>query len=167
MLNSSRLIALVSVMLFLSILLGIDLTDASAQRVTPKQGGFVAGILFDFNRDQHGLTVKTDGEEAPVIELVNSLIAQAFEERASDVHVEPAEREFRVRFRLDGVLQTRLTLERDRFDPALASGVRDLVWVNAGGGDDSEKNARRTQHFSKRSTSSTKMVAPPTSTSIG
>jgi len=62
-------------------------------------------------------------EEAPVIELVNSLIAQAFEERASDVHVEPSEREFRVRFRLDGVLQTRLTLGRDRFD-AVASRVK-------------------------------------------
>jgi len=62
-------------------------------------------------------------EEAPVIELVNSLIAQAFEEHASDVHVEPAERDFRVRFRLDGVLQTRLTLARDRFD-AVASRIK-------------------------------------------
>ena len=62
-------------------------------------------------------------EEAPVIELVNSLIAQAFEEHASDIHVEPSEREFRVRFRLDGVLQTRLTLGRDRFD-AVASRIK-------------------------------------------
>jgi general secretion pathway protein E len=62
-------------------------------------------------------------EEAPVIELVNGLIAQAFEEHASDIHVEPAEREFRVRFRLDGVLQTRLTLGRDRFD-AVASRIK-------------------------------------------
>jgi general secretion pathway protein E len=62
-------------------------------------------------------------EEAPVIEMVNNLIAQAFEEQASDIHVEPAERDFRVRFRLDGVLQTRLTLARDRFD-AVASRIK-------------------------------------------
>ncbi|MBV8889999.1 MAG: Flp pilus assembly complex ATPase component TadA [Alphaproteobacteria bacterium] len=62
-------------------------------------------------------------EEAPVIEQVNTLIAQAFEELASDIHVEPAERDFRVRFRIDGVLQTRLTLPRDRFD-AVASRIK-------------------------------------------
>src|SRR3984893_3830380 len=62
-------------------------------------------------------------EEAPVIELVNNLIGQAFDEGASDIHVEPAEYDFRVRFRLDGVLQTRLTLPRDRFD-AEASSIK-------------------------------------------
>jgi general secretion pathway protein E len=43
--------------------------------------------------------------EAPVIRLVNAIIAQAVEKRASDVHVEPFEKEFRVRYRIDGVLQ--------------------------------------------------------------
>jgi general secretion pathway protein E len=62
-------------------------------------------------------------EEAPVIELVNNLIGQAFGEGSSDIHVEPAEHDFRVRFRLDGVLQTRLTLPRDRFD-AVASRIK-------------------------------------------
>jgi general secretion pathway protein E len=62
-------------------------------------------------------------EEAPVIELVNNLISQAFEEGASDIHVEPAEYDFRVRFRIDGVLQTRLILPRDRFD-AVASRIK-------------------------------------------
>ena len=62
-------------------------------------------------------------EEAPVIELVNNLIGQAFDEGASDIHVEPAEHDFRVRFRLDGVLQTRLTLPTDRF-AAVASRIK-------------------------------------------
>ena len=62
-------------------------------------------------------------EEAPVIELVNNLIGQAFEEQASDIHVEPAEHDFRVRFRLDGVLHTRFTWPRDRFD-AVASRIK-------------------------------------------
>ena len=42
--------------------------------------------------------------EAPVIRLVNSMIAQAVEKRASDIHLEPFEKEFRIRFRVDGVL---------------------------------------------------------------
>ena len=43
--------------------------------------------------------------EAPVIRLVNAMIARALEMRASDIHVEPFEKEFRIRFRVDGVLQ--------------------------------------------------------------
>jgi general secretion pathway protein E len=42
--------------------------------------------------------------EAPVIRLVNAMIAQAVEKRASDIHIEPFERDFRVRYRIDGVL---------------------------------------------------------------
>ena len=42
--------------------------------------------------------------EAPVIRLVNAMIAQAVERRASDIHIEPFEKEFRIRFRVDGVL---------------------------------------------------------------
>ena len=42
--------------------------------------------------------------EAPVIRLVNAMIAEAVEKRASDIHIEPFEKEFRVRFRIDGVM---------------------------------------------------------------
>jgi general secretion pathway protein E len=42
--------------------------------------------------------------EAPVIRLVNAMIAQAVEKRSSDIHIEPFEKEFRVRYRVDGVL---------------------------------------------------------------
>ena len=42
--------------------------------------------------------------EAPVIRLVNAMIADAVEKRASDIHIEPFEKDFRVRFRVDGVL---------------------------------------------------------------
>jgi len=62
-------------------------------------------------------------EEAPVVELVQNLLSQAFNERASDIHVEPEERSFHARFRIDGVLQNRLTLPRERFD-AVASRVK-------------------------------------------
>jgi len=42
--------------------------------------------------------------EAPVIRLVNAMVAQAVEKRASDIHIEPFEKDFRVRYRIDGVL---------------------------------------------------------------
>ncbi|WP_408004934.1 GspE/PulE family protein [Pseudomonas triclosanedens] len=54
-------------------------------------------------------------EEAPVVELVNNIIGQAVEKRASDIHIEPREFSFHVRFRVDGVLQAQLTLPRERF----------------------------------------------------
>ena len=62
-------------------------------------------------------------EEAPVVELVNNLMAQAVEQRASDIHLEPGEHEFAVRFRIDGVLYSRLTLPRERYN-AVASRLK-------------------------------------------
>ncbi len=44
-------------------------------------------------------------EDAPVVKLVNAILQEAIKRRASDIHVEPYEKEFRVRFRVDGVLQ--------------------------------------------------------------
>jgi type IV pilus assembly protein PilB len=43
-------------------------------------------------------------EDAPIVKFVNLLITQAVQDRASDIHVEPAERDLRIRFRIDGVL---------------------------------------------------------------
>jgi type IV pilus assembly protein PilB len=49
-------------------------------------------------------------EDAPVVKLVNSIIAQAAERGASDIHFEPDGRELRVRFRIDGVLSVSTTI---------------------------------------------------------
>jgi type IV pilus assembly protein PilB len=43
-------------------------------------------------------------ESAPVIKLLNFILSQAIKDRASDIHLEPFEKEFRVRYRVDGVL---------------------------------------------------------------
>jgi general secretion pathway protein E len=43
-------------------------------------------------------------DEAPIIRLVNSLLFQAAKDRASDIHIEPYERDLAVRFRIDGIL---------------------------------------------------------------
>ena len=46
-----------------------------------------------------------EAEQAPVIRFVNSMIADAVRKQASDIHIEPSEKIFRVRFRIDGTLQ--------------------------------------------------------------
>jgi type IV pilus assembly protein PilB len=43
-------------------------------------------------------------EDAPIVKLVNAIMTQAVGDRASDVHIEPAEKNVRIRFRVDGVL---------------------------------------------------------------
>src|SRR5437016_3370287 len=43
-------------------------------------------------------------EEGPIVKMVNLLITQAIGDRASDVHIEPTERDVRIRYRVDGVL---------------------------------------------------------------
>lgn len=49
-------------------------------------------------------SVEAATEDAPVVKLVNMLISKAAADRASDIHIEPTERDLRVRYRIDGVL---------------------------------------------------------------
>lgn len=62
-------------------------------------------------------------EEAPVVELVNNIFAKAVAFNASDIHLDPQEEVFRVRLRVDGILQTQLEQPIDRY-PAVASRVK-------------------------------------------
>ncbi|WP_229837967.1 GspE/PulE family protein [Cellvibrio zantedeschiae] len=62
-------------------------------------------------------------EEAPVVELVNNIFAKAVAFNASDIHLDPQEDVFRVRLRVDGILQTQLEQPIDRY-PAVASRVK-------------------------------------------
>jgi general secretion pathway protein E len=55
--------------------------------------------------DINDLLDASDDDEAPVIRFVNSLFVQAVRERASDIHIEPGEKDLTVRFRIDGVLK--------------------------------------------------------------
>ncbi len=54
------------------------------------------------NLDDDGAAVDADG---PLIRLVNQIIVDAFKLRASDIHLEPLEKRFRLRYRIDGVMQ--------------------------------------------------------------
>ncbi len=54
-------------------------------------------------------TLERAAEEAPIIKLVNLVLTDAVKRGASDIHIEPFERELRVRFRVDGILQNVMT----------------------------------------------------------
>ena len=53
---------------------------------------------------QEETEVEAAVEDAPIVKLVNAVMTQAVTDRASDVHIEPTEKDVRVRFRVDGVL---------------------------------------------------------------
>src|SRR5947199_4593229 len=67
--------------------------------------------------------------EAPVIRLVNAMIAQAVEKRASDIHIEPFEKEFRIRYRIDGVLVSQDPPPRE-LKAAIISRVKLMAKLN-------------------------------------
>jgi type IV pilus assembly protein PilB len=56
--------------------------------------------------------LKTVSEDAPIVRFVNLLISQAVADGASDIHIEPGERELRVRYRIDGVLHEVMRAQR-------------------------------------------------------
>ncbi|PLX93055.1 MAG: type II secretion system protein GspE [Desulfuromonas sp.] len=58
----------------------------------------------DFVRNLEPADLLDSNDEAPIIRFVNSLITQAYKERASDIHIEPFETELIVRYRIDGLL---------------------------------------------------------------
>ena len=71
----------------------------------------------------------TATEDAPIIRLLNSLMFRAVKERASDIHIEPYEREVVVRYRIDGVLHNVLTPPR-RVHAALISRVKIMAGLD-------------------------------------
>ncbi len=62
--------------------------------------------VVDAAEEIDAASLARQGGEAPVIKLVNALMLSAIQRGASDIHVEPYEKELRVRFRIDGVLQS-------------------------------------------------------------
>jgi type IV pilus assembly protein PilB len=61
-------------------------------------------VLEDNAEDEDLSSLREVVEEAPIVKYVNLLITQAIQDRASDIHVEPAENALNIRYRIDGVL---------------------------------------------------------------
>lgn len=70
-------------------------------------------------------------KEASVIKLVNEIIIEAVNERASDIHIEPYERQMSIRYRIDGVLQeASVPPQMHRFQAAIISRIKILANLN-------------------------------------
>jgi general secretion pathway protein E len=92
----------------------------------------ISGETNDHVGDSHADDVdrlKDIASEAPVIRLVNLLITQAVEARASDIHIEPMENELRVRYRIDGVLRA-VESPPQRVASAIISRVKIMAKLN-------------------------------------
>ena len=68
-------------------------------------------------------TLAKQGEEAPVIKLVNVILMSSIQKGASDIHIEPYEKEYRVRFRIDGILYN-IMQPPMRFRDAVTSRIK-------------------------------------------
>ena len=70
-------------------------------------------------------------QEASVVKLVNEILVEAANERASDIHIEPEEHTLRIRYRIDGILQTQaLPPEITRFQSAIISRIKIMARLN-------------------------------------
>jgi type II secretion system protein E len=70
-------------------------------------------------------------QEASVIKFVNQVIWEAYKDRATDIHFEPAEDELRIRYRIDGILhQTPMPPQLKRFQAALISRIKVMSGMN-------------------------------------
>src|SRR5437870_368191 len=67
--------------------------------------------------------LKESADEAPVVKLVNMVLVDAIRKGASDLHWEPYEKHFRIRFRMDGVLHEMLSPPK-RLEPAIISRLK-------------------------------------------
>ena len=70
-----------------------------------------------------------EDDEAPIIRLVNSILSQAIKERASDIHIEPFERDILIRFRKDGVLKEIVRAPK-QYQASIASRIKIMGNLN-------------------------------------
>ena len=86
--------------------------------------------VVDENAENTNLD-EAEEDEASIIHFVNQVLKDAIELRASDIHLEPFEDEFRIRYRIDGVLQdVPVPAQLKRFQPAIVSRVKILSHLN-------------------------------------
>ena len=106
--------------------------ENSINRVFERANDASQKVLDELNvgdvGDDHDLEetrdlLESSDDEKPIIRLVNSLLARAVKERASDIHIEPLENEVLVRFRIDGMLQDKTQIQK-RHAGSLASRIK-------------------------------------------
>jgi general secretion pathway protein E/type IV pilus assembly protein PilB len=116
-------------------------TSEAVQREIKKRLGVGADTIGTLDEEKGFQVVDENAEdtnldeaaedEASIIRFVNQVLKDAIELRASDIHLEPFEDEFRIRYRIDGELQeVPVPAQLKRFQPAIVSRVKILSHLN-------------------------------------
>ena len=113
------------------------------QAATEANAGFGADNFDDLDLTE----LENVDEEAPIIHLLNSLVERAIKSNASDIHIEPFERQTKVRMRIDGVILEYVALQRNVHQPLIA---RIKIMANL---DIAEKRIPQDGHFRVRTES--------------
>ncbi|HYE30293.1 MAG TPA: ATPase, T2SS/T4P/T4SS family [Methylomirabilota bacterium] len=111
---------------------------AEIEKALKKYYGVGAETLDEMAEDDSGDLLVGDekeitegDQEASVIKFVNQIIWEAYKDRATDIHFEPAEDELRIRYRVDGILhQTPMPPQLKRYQSALISRIKVMSGMN-------------------------------------
>src|SRR6266542_2574591 len=100
---------------------GVGLAEINIDEIA----GVDTGADVDVVRGEEGqeidlIDLARSSESAPIIKLSNLILVEALKADASDIHIEPYEKEFRVRFRVDGVLHNIMALPMRTRDPLIS-----------------------------------------------
>ena len=98
----------------------LEEADTDVEVVEDGEQAFSKADIFD---------LKESADEAPVVRLINMILTDAIRRGASDIHLEPYEKVFRVRFRIDGVLHEIMTPPK-RLEAALTSRVKIMATLD-------------------------------------
>jgi general secretion pathway protein E len=112
----------------------LDAINAAYDRAADEHDKIMEGLESeDLESVAHELEEPTDlldaDDEAPIIRLVNSLLFRAVKERASDVHINPEEKDISVRYRIDGVLREVIRAPK-RYQASIASRIKIMGGLN-------------------------------------
>src|SRR6266508_1902399 len=100
---------------------GVGLAEINIDEIA----GVDTGADVDVVRGEEGqeidlIDLARSSESAPIIKLSNLILVEALKAYASDIHIEPYEKEFRVRFRIDGILHNIMALPMRTRDPLIS-----------------------------------------------
>lgn len=113
-------------------------SQSDIEKTLKKYYGVGAETLTEMAEDDlMDLDISSDKEitggdqDASVIKFVNQIIWEAFKDRATDIHFEPAEDELRIRYRIDGLLyQTPMPPQLKRFQASIISRIKVMSGMN-------------------------------------
>jgi len=103
-------------------------TDTAAQVIEDLDEEEI-GILSPMSVPEEERDLMDVANEAPIIKLINLIVSGAIKDRASDIHIEPFEKDLRVRYRIDGVLYEVLTPPK-AYQAAITSRIKIMANMN-------------------------------------